>query len=82
MKVIQENQNAIERWLRMVFDFECNVYFKLRDTPQVDNAVKLSAKAHVLIDQHRLVELQFFDAVVDHHFDVSKFSNLIPQVGN
>jgi len=49
-----------------------------RDAAQVGDGMKFCTQAYFTINKHWLIEFKFFNTVVDHHFNVPEFGNLIP----
>ena len=80
--MIKKNQYRFECRLWVVFDFKCCVYFKLCDAAEVGNGMQFGTQSNCTIHHHRLIEFEISNPVIDHHFDIMEFSNLIPEVGD
>ena len=79
--MVEEHDRGFEGVLGAVFDLERHPDFGFDDPAEVRDRLQGGAQPDLVVDQNRLVETQFLDAVVDHHLHVVHLYDLRPKVG-
>ena len=78
IKMIKKYQYGFEGRLWIIFYFKRRIYFKLCDATQISNRMQSGTQPHFAIYHHWLIELEIFNTVIDHHFYIVEFGDLIP----
>ena len=79
--MIEKHDRRIEGRFGAVLDFERHLDLRLGDAAEVCERHQRGAQPDCVACQHRPVEAQFLDAVVDQHLHVVDLQNLSPEVG-
>jgi len=80
--MIQENDRCRKGRFLVVFDFQLYRHLRFCYPSQVNKGLERYPETHLAVHQHRLIEFEFFDTIVDQHLDVMDLGNLVPQIGD
>ena len=80
-EVIEEDQLTGKGWFALTINLQFHIELTFGNALQVEQGGKLHFQTYLITHHYRLVKLELFYAVIDHHFEVANVGNLLPEVG-